>query len=197
MSTLPALQALQALEVSDPSRAQSLRRWLGHLWQGVSDKAVRVLVDRSKRLVSLAADILPAEYRLEHRPAVLGIGTPGKQVEAHLRRGRELLSSGEVEEVRHELEKAAELDARIPQAASLEILHAGARTAEMAADSRLGRVWLRYWPTEGEKPPEVALLLPDDDSLSAGSAAFAPVEGEEFLLATFENVPAGPFRILW
>lgn len=188
--------ALEAAAGSDPSLAGKVAASIKSLEQS-AQIGLKVLLDRAKRLSALAAGSMPEGFGCTPRFAFAGVGAPDEQAEEHLKRGAELLDRGEVEEAIAELEGAAKVDARLPQAASSEVQHGGQTKARIDADSRRGYLSVRFWPAEGEKAPELVVLMPEGRPEAARAAELLPVRGEDYLLAEFEELPTGQFEILW
>jgi hypothetical protein len=195
--TWTVVRALCGAVEREPGLATRAKDWLQGVGQTLQARALVVLVDRAKRLGALAADVLPEGYRWERQPALAGYGAPDQALEAHLKQGSDLLSTGRVEAAIEELELAARTDPRRSQAAGIEVFREGRRELVALVDSQLGRVWVRLWPVEEDARPRWAILLPMRDPSACVVSALESVPGQDYLYAEFHDVPSGPFNLLW
>jgi anti-sigma factor RsiW len=189
--------ALERLAASKPSLAERARGWLEGIGGRAELRTARILVDRARKLALAAAGAMPPGYSFALRPLVTGVGAPDKALEETVRKSADLLRDGQIEASREELVKAAEVNARLVQSAEFEVHREGTRIAASAVDGRAGRAWIRVWIAEGEQKPSFAFLCSKDDPAEYMAVEFEPVEGEEYLVAEFEDLPSGPLQIIW
>ncbi|MFA5251544.1 MAG: hypothetical protein WC454_03035 [Phycisphaerae bacterium] len=190
-------QALTKVAENVPSLAGQIQQWLGHLKEDVHIGA-KVLLDRSKKISSIASVVLPAGFEPILRPAFMGIGSPQQQVqlEEHLKKGSELLSQDKADEAVSELLEAVKIDGRIPQTSTLEITHDEGRRFQIQVNSRSKTVLLMFWPAVGEgKRSKLAVLMPQEAGGKVLTSQFEHVEGAEYLLAEFKDVSDGVFSL--
>ncbi|MBU0753711.1 MAG: hypothetical protein KJ645_01135 [Planctomycetes bacterium] len=188
--------ALEEVVQSSSSLAPHAMRWRKQLGTAL-EVAIKVIVDQTKRVATMAQDMLLPGQGFELRTAAPGVGSAEEltRVSDHLNKGSRLLSQDRPDEAVSELLKAAGIDARSPQAAVSDIYHEGTWVFQVVADSRRARISVKYMPREGEITPVFALLLSQDPGTAARYSAFEAVEGEDYLLAEFEELPDGPYRI--
>jgi len=181
------VKALREVAETRPSLANRLGLWLGELREGL-EITTRVLVDRPRKVASLAVAALPFGYDLRFPLACAGVGSPNRQteMEEHLRKGSVFLSEGRIDEATDELLKLREIDARYPQTAVSEVCCGGRVVMQIIADGRRGRISVKSWSCEDRRSPAVAILLPMRNEERVLVGEFETVEGEEYVLAEFE-----------
>jgi len=187
--------ALEEAAKREPSLAAKAQHWLRAVTKGV-DTVIKVLVDRERRIVAAAAEALPQEQEFVRHSAVAGVGTSEEQarIQDHLRRGSDLLARNQREQAVDELMKAVEIDARSPQAVTSQVVRRDDWVVQVVADSRRGRISVKYKTRAKGRGPSLAVLLHHQ----AGHDLVAPfeaVESEGYDLAEFEDVPSGWYRI--
>jgi len=188
--------ALETVAESAPDFAEQARSWLGSIARSAV-RAVNVLLDRAGETAGIGPGMLPDGYVFRLQPAVLGVGAPETEAGRRLLRTSELLAGGRINEAARELDEARKVDARLVQAAGSQITRQGKRQAQIVVDARRGYAALRYWPEEGEAIHGFVLLLPDTEPQRYLAAGLQSVEGEDFLVAEFRNVPAGGWEVYW
>lgn len=189
-------RALREAAEASPSLSERLSQWLAQLEEGL-EIGVNVLVNRARKVASVAAASLPIGYEFELQPVYAGVGSVEEQTQLadHLKKGSSLLSQDKSDEAMQELLKAVKIDARSPQAAVSEVCHEGRRVLQMVADGRRGRVYVKFWSEHEEESPALAILLPRAPQAKASVAQFKPVEGEPYMLAEFENLPDDTYSL--
>lgn len=189
--------ALAQVAESQPSLAQQARQWLGQLRTGV-EMAVKVLLDQSRKLAMAAEELLPPQHSFQLQPAIQGVGAgeERERLEGHLNKSRDLLGEGQVEAALQELLHAVEIDARSPQTARSEVHREGRLMLQVDVESRRRELSVRYWPTEDEAAPSLALLVPQDPDVPPQAAAFETEPQARFAQARFSELPDGVFS-LW
>jgi len=190
------LQTLKAVTDSGlPQAAEKARKWLNELKEGTL-VTLGILVDRSERLASAAASVLPSGYQFALQ-ASGGVGAAEdlRRLEAHQQRGSDLLSSDETEAAREELRQAAKISPRRAQAVISEVYAEGTKKMEVIADSQRGVISVKFWAFGEEPLPELVLLLRGEGEPPLISE-FEGVEGESYFLAEFHDVPSDRFEAI-
>lgn len=185
-------KALGEIAAARPPLRSRIREWLDAL-KAEAEVGLKVLLDRSHEVASLAQGILPSSYEFKLCPAYTGVGSPEKQkaLEDHLTKSSMLLAGNREAEAIEELLAAVKIDPRCPQAATSEVFCQGRRILQTAVDSRRRTVWIKFWPPEGQSPPALAVLLPLGREGKALVAEFEPVEEDASVLAEFRDIPDG------
>ena len=183
------IKAILEITANMPSMAEQIVQCFRAAKEGLGVGA-KVLLDRAKRIASSAPIALPAGYEFRFCVAYAGIGSPEEQaqLEDHLTRGSELLSRDNVDNAVDELLKAGKIDVRSPQAAVSEVRHEGRLMLQMIVDGRRGRISVKFWPEERKRNPAFAILLSKRGTIKPLITEFGSVEGEEYILAEFEDV---------
>lgn len=190
------LAGLAKVGGSSPGLAGSAKQWMDQLNQGCT-RALNALLNRARGLAGIGLGGLPEGYSFQLQPVVLGVGAPDRKARRHLQRCSEFLAKEQTDKAERELRQASKTDARFCQSARSQVLSHNRPQAQVTIDSRRGRVGIRFWPSPGEPSPPFALLLPGGDPERAVAGAFEPVEGEEYLVAEFNNVPDGFLELYW
>lgn len=185
---------LRRVSQTRPALTDEIHRWLGQLGEDLCVSA-RVLLDRSKKIALLAASALPAGFESKIRPAYAGIGSAKEQtkVNAHLHKGSDLLSQQKTEHAVNELMQAVKIDARSSQVSTLTIVRQDSPLFEVHVDSIARTVLVLFWPVKGQGYPGLAVLAPNEGEPMV--AEFKPVEGADYLLAEFTDLPDGLFTL--
>lgn len=193
---LQLVKTLTEIATAKPSLAERLKQWLEQLGEGL-EISTRVLLDRSRKIASVAAVALPRGYEFKLRPAYVGVGSPEEQtrLEDHLKKGSDLLSQGKIDEATGKLLEAVEINARYPQAAVSEIRQDERLLLQVIVESRRRKISVKYWPSEGQEPPILAVLLPKHSGIRASAAEFEPIEGEQYVLAEFAYLTDGAYSL--
>ena len=189
-------QALSTLSETTPKLAEHARRWILGLSK-TTEVALRGLIDGDMGIASAGVEVLPSACAFRLRPAIAGVAAAEElaKVEDHLQKGSELLSRGQVDDAVNELAQAAEIDARAPQAAVSEVISGERLLLQVVVSSRREKVSVKHWPAAGHPAPAFALLLPERPQGFPMGAAFQAVAEADYLLAEFEDVPAGSFTL--
>jgi hypothetical protein len=189
-------KALEDAAARSPSLAATAARWVDQLAAGVGMR-LKVLVDRARRIASAAADVLPTGCDFELRPVLAGVCSAEEltRLDAHLKKAGARLAEDKPAEAIAELSEAVRIDARAPQAAVCEVRRQGAVLLQTIADGRHGRLSAKFWPSEGQAPPALAVLLSEDVARSAPVSRLEPVEGELYLVAEFEGLAGGIYAL--
>lgn len=188
--------ALQKVAETVPAVANRAREWLDRL-DAASTRMLKVIVDKAKRVASQGVGALPPEHGFRLQPAVAGVGAADREAEGCLQKASALLSEGRAEQALQELESAASIDPRLPQATRSIVEKDGTQRAEIVVDSRRARAAVKLWATPGEPPPSIAILLPQNDPEQVAVGEFEEIEGEEYMLAEFTQIPGGELELYW
>ncbi len=185
-------KALGEVAEAKPSVRSRVREWLDAL-KAEAEVGLKVLIDYSHEVASLAQGVLPPSYEFKLSPAYTGVGSPEKQkaLEGHLTKSSALLAGNRETEAIEELLEAIKIDPRCPQAATSEVFCQGRRILQTAVDSRRRTVWIKFWPQEGQKPPALAALLSLCQEGKTLVAEFEPVEEDASVIAEFRDVTDG------
>ncbi len=189
------VRSLHEVAEAKPSLAARVGQWLQALQEEI-EVSLKVLIDQSHDVASLAHGVLPADWQFKLHPAYVGVGTPEEQkaLQEHLEKSSLFLSEDRDAEAVAELVAAVEIDARRPQSASSDVWHGGRQMLQTAVDGR-GRMWVKFWPEEGQEPPALALLLPHRPDGKVLAAEFESVGEDEYVVAEFQDVPAGLYAL--
>ena len=185
------LRMLQALDAEQRKLTPRAIQWLAAIADG-TELAVKVLVDRGERVAGIAARLLPPSYEFEFRPVVTGVGSPAEeaQLDQKIVQSSAALAANQLELALSMLREVSHVNAMIAQSANSIIYRDNRKYAEVAADARRGSLLVKHWPVSGAAADYV-LLLPADITQTPALGVLAPVSGEEYLLASFDEFPNG------
>jgi hypothetical protein len=188
--------ALEKTARKSPALAAGAGKWVSALREGAGI-AVKVLVDRAGKVASAAEEALPPGYGFELLPTFAGVGRGDamNRVEDCLKKSSRLLSQDRTEEALRKLLEAGRIDARSPRAAVSEILFEDKPVLQVVADSRRGRISVKLRRPGPGAPPGFALLLSREREEEVLAAPFREVEGEDYMVAEFEEVASGAYNI--
>ena len=189
-------KALRETSEAVPALTEQVKRWFRQLKEGL-EFSIKVLVDQSQTVASVAASILPPSCEFQLCPSCAGIGSPDEQSElaSLLLKGSRLLAEDRPREATDELLRALQIDARNPQAAMSQVRHQGQLLCQAIVDSRRGRILVKFWPQEGCRPPGLALLIPESDESQALAARFEVVESESYVQAEFDRLESAVYSL--
>jgi hypothetical protein len=128
------------------------------------------------------------------RPALAGAASPDaarawESTEAASR----LLQDGEAEASADEIANAVRIDARMGQSSTLEVRQGDALVFRIVTDSRRKTTAVMRWPSIPADWGSLAVLIPNTESALPAIATFSPVEGTDYLLASFTQIPDGEY----
>jgi len=190
------VHALRIAAERSPALADKALRWLRNLGRS-TELTLKALVDRGRKVASLAKGALPPGHGFELHPALSGVGSPEElnEVDKRLQKSSELLSQDQPESALSELLEAVKLDARSPQAAISQVCKNKTWVFQVVADSRRGRISIKAFGGKRKTAPAMALLICSQEEGCDLVAEFEPVEGESYTLAEFNELPSGTYRI--
>lgn len=187
------LEALDAEHANNPRIAS----WLKALEKS-TQIGVKILIDRGKQIAGLAAGVLPGSFEYEHRPRVAGVGSPGLEVavDAKVKQANSLLAQGLTSEALKEYADASLINSYATQSANSILYRTGKKYAEIIADGRRGSILIKYWPQDSGVKAEFVLLLPKDEGKRPQLATLRAVQGEEYVVAVFDDVGDGASDVI-
>jgi len=189
------LEGLQSAGSSGSGLAEAALRSLYYL-KASSTVAFSILLDRTRMLASQAAYMLPRGSSFALSPAFSGVGaSQAGAVEEHRKASSQLLAEGRKDEAMAELEQVSIIDKRASQAAVATINISQEESIRAYSDARQGRVWIKVLSTKPTGERRFVFLAPVEPSGPSRIAELTPVAGETYLLAAFDDVASGGFRL--
>lgn len=188
--------ALEQLAATAGPLAARARGWYERMAREAG-VAVRVLLDRPRKLALVVEEALPPGCGLEHRWSLEGVGDAEarERLEGCLSRGCEELARERVDEAARLCDEARRIDARSVQSAVGRVEREGRPVLEVVVESRRRQLVIRYWAAEGEAVPPMALLVLQDPETEVLAAEFSREAGQTCAVAEFHNVPDGAHTV--
>jgi hypothetical protein len=185
------LQLLKALESGHQPLSARAIQWLGSIAEG-AELAVKVLLSRGERIAGIAARVVPEQFQFEFRPVVAGVGSPADEalLDRKIAEGSAALIANHPARALGSLREVSHINAMAVQSASSVIYRENRKYAEVVVDARRGSLLVKHWPVAAQGA-EFVLLLPSDPVQFPALGTFAPVGGEDYLLAAFDEFPDG------
>lgn len=196
-SVVPDPDVLDKRVLEQASRSALPQRVIALLSQIAGDTrlTLKLLLSQARQVASAAAGLIPPGHVFALSPAFAGTGAAGDELQTHLNKGSELLAQDQPEQAMQELLAAVQIDARSPQTAVTSVLREGAPFLQVVVDGHRGHIWAKCSAKPDQSAPAVAVLIPEEQNIDVRFAEFKTLEDEPGLLADFEDVQDGTYRL--